>query len=332
MKVRYSFGGKLINNRKLLLKIFNKKELRQITNISGFIKGLEEPDRYVIIGNHRDSWTYGSMDPSFGTSVMLEVSRVLNGLKNNNKWMPRRSLLFMSWDAEEYGLVGSTEWVEEFEKKLSANGVVYINMDVSVYGNYSYEAIASPLLNEILFSLTKKIKVSSNESAYDRWLANDKDKETGLPNISPFLGSGSDHMAFLQRAGIPCMDQKVGRKKNDILSKRMGSSYPLYHTSYETFELVNEIIDPGFVGAKTLAQIVTAIGHSLATSTILPFNSNTYAQVLTKEFKKFKNSYRNVFEKLNISLNGLDYAVKNFSVVSNKFMKRVKLLKLHKLV
>lgn len=332
MKVRYSFGGKLVGNKKLILKVFNKKEQRQITNVSGFIKGLGEPDRYVIIGNHRDSWTYGSMDPSFGTAIMLEVSRVLSELAKSKKWAPRRSLLFMSWDAEEYGLIGSTEWVEEFEKKLSANAVVYINMDVSIYGNYSYEAMASPLLNEMLFKVAKEIKLSANESVYDRWLVNDVNKETGLPNISPFLGSGSDHMAFLQRAGVPCMDQKFGRKKSDILSERMGSSYPLYHTSYETFELVSEVIDPGFVGARTLAKIVTAIGHAIATSTILPFNTNTYAQILAKEFKKFINSYKDIFNRLNVTLVDLDYAVKNFSIVSNKFMKRIELVDLKELV
>ena len=87
-----------------------------------------------MIGNHRDAWTWGAVDPNSGTSVMLEVSRVLMNLKKSNLWRPKRTILFLSWDAEEFGVVGSTEWVEEFQKKLSANGVVYINIDNIIKG------------------------------------------------------------------------------------------------------------------------------------------------------------------------------------------------------
>jgi N-acetylated-alpha-linked acidic dipeptidase len=87
-----------------------------------------------MIGNHRDAWTWGAVDPNSGTSVMLEVSRVLMQLKKSNLWRPKRTILFLSWDAEEFGVVGSTEWVEEFQKKLSANGVVYINIDNIIKG------------------------------------------------------------------------------------------------------------------------------------------------------------------------------------------------------
>ena len=78
----------------------------------GLIRGELEPDRYVMIGNHRDAWSFGSLDPTSGTAVMLEISRVLMSLKLNKNWRPKRSIVFLSWGAEEYGLIGSVEWVE----------------------------------------------------------------------------------------------------------------------------------------------------------------------------------------------------------------------------
>ena len=183
MKVKYSFGGRLIGSKTLVLNVYNQKNISKIYNVAGMIKGELEPDRYIIFGNHRDSWTYGSIDPTFGTAIMLEVSRMLSELRRVYHWVPKRSVLFQSWSGEEYGLIGSTEWVEEFEKKLSANSVIYINLDVSVYGNFSYEATASPLLYDMLYNITKMLDIGdgSKETVFDRWLRNNPDKETGYP-------------------------------------------------------------------------------------------------------------------------------------------------------
>lgn len=87
-----------------------------------------------MIGNHKDSWTLGSVDPNSGTSVLLEVSRSLAALKNAGLWSPRRSIVFFAWSAEEYGLIGSTELIEEFKAKLFSNGVIYLNCDLAVMG------------------------------------------------------------------------------------------------------------------------------------------------------------------------------------------------------
>ena len=108
---------------------------------------------------------------------------MLSELRRVYHWVPKRSVLFQSWSGEEYGLIGSTEWVEEFEKKLSANSVIYINLDVSVYGNFSYEATASPLLYDMLYNITKMLDIGdgSKETVFDRWLRNNPDKETGYP-------------------------------------------------------------------------------------------------------------------------------------------------------
>ena len=166
-----------------------------------------------MVGNHRDSWTFGSIDPSSGTAVMLEVARAFAQAKNNINWRPKRTIIFLSWDAEEYGLVGSTEWVEEYVKKLMDNSVVYINNDMAMSGNFSYEAKASPLLHNLLFDTTKNIRVGNSEtSVYNRWLENSPNEASTFPKINSIMGSNSDHTAFLQRAGIPCIDHRFVRK------------------------------------------------------------------------------------------------------------------------
>jgi len=103
LKTIYKFGGPLKYQKTLTLNVYNQRSIRKIYNVMGVIKGSSEPDRYVMIGNHRDSWTYGSMDPSLGTSVMLEVSRMLSNMRRTTGWRPKRSILFLSWSGEEYG-------------------------------------------------------------------------------------------------------------------------------------------------------------------------------------------------------------------------------------
>jgi Zn-dependent M28 family amino/carboxypeptidase len=117
-----------------------------------------------MIGNHRDAWTWGAVDPNSGTSVMLEVSRVLMNLKKSNLWRPKRTILFLSWDAEEFGVVGSTEWVEEFQKKLSANGVVYINIDNIIKGELKQiESFVDLKLKAYSISLNLRQLFSANK-------------------------------------------------------------------------------------------------------------------------------------------------------------------------
>ncbi|XP_011543010.1 aminopeptidase NAALADL1 isoform X3 [Homo sapiens] len=115
------------------VSVYNRLELRNSSNVLGIIRGAVEPDRYVLYGNHRDSWVHGAVDPSSGTAVLLELSRVLGTLLKKGTWRPRRSIVFASWGAEEFGLIGSTEFTEEFFNKLQERTVAYINVDISVF-------------------------------------------------------------------------------------------------------------------------------------------------------------------------------------------------------
>ncbi|GKE81867.1 probable glutamate carboxypeptidase LAMP1 isoform X2, partial [Tanacetum coccineum] len=110
--------------------------------------------RYVILGNHRDAWTFGAVDPNSGTAALLEVAERLEKLRKQG-WKPRRSIIFCNWDAEEYGLVGSTEWVEENREMLSSKVVAYLNVDVAVSGA-GLQASATPQLDELITQATKQ--------------------------------------------------------------------------------------------------------------------------------------------------------------------------------
>ena len=277
-----------------------------------------------MIGNHRDSWTLGSMDPSSGTALLIELSRVLMKLKKENKWRPKRSVMFLSWGAEEYGLIGSVEWVEEYLKKLQANSVTYLNIDTMIKGNYSYRAYASPTLYDFLYDVTKSIKQTESESVFDRWLKNDPNKDKTEPKISPYLGSGSDHMSFLQKVGVPCVEQYFARDKtNKFFSNMDPSNYPTYHSAYETFKLIADILDPKFETFRMVGVIVGELLRRLTEQLILPFNVSRFAKELEKEYSSFEDDYKIYLAGLNIKLDQLEFSIKNLTKVSGDFMNRL---------
>ena len=277
-----------------------------------------------MIGNHRDSWTLGSLDPSSGTAVMLELARVLMKLKKENKWSPKRSVMFLSWGAEEYGLIGSVEWVEEYLKKLQANSITYLNIDTMIKGNYSYRAYASPVLYDLIYDVTKSVVQTGDETVFDRWLKNDPNKDKTEPVISPYLGSGSDHMSFLQKVGIPCVEQYFARdKRNQYFTNMDSSSYPTYHSAYETFKLVNEILDPKFETFRILGIIVGELLRRLSEQLILPFNVSRFSLQLQQEYESFRSEHKNYLSGLGIQLDLLENSISNLTYVAAKFNQRL---------
>lgn len=204
--ITYKYGGKLINDQSLTVNVYNYRDKRTTYNVVGVIEGETEPDRYVIIGNHRDAWVFGAIDPTSGTACLLEISRALQELKTNKNWKPKRSIIFFSWGAEEYGLMGSTELVEEFNKKLNIHAIAYLNLDVAVQGNFTYSASASPVMFDLIYDVTKEIKINETATVFQRMLEYQNKGAGDYPTIDTQLGSGSDHMGFQQRVGISCVD------------------------------------------------------------------------------------------------------------------------------
>uniref|UniRef100_A0A0B7B9R7 Peptidase M28 domain-containing protein n=1 Tax=Arion vulgaris TaxID=1028688 RepID=A0A0B7B9R7_9EUPU len=285
LNITYRTGPAFLETgMKIQLNVTTKNERAKVENVFGIIKGFVEPDRYVLFGNHRDAWIYGAIDPSSGTAVMMEVARVMGDLVKRGVWRPRRTIVFCSWGAEEYGLVGSTEWVEQYVSTLRERAVAYINVDLAIEGNDTLQALATPLMYNIIHDASKKVKnpnpaeiQAGRPTVYDTWLHFKPWNFTqGDKTVVPLIntpGSGSDYAPLLQQAGITTVDFRYSL---DTKLYKM-SSYPLYHTEYETFDLVKEQYDKDFEFHAAVARVGGEAIRVLADSLIIPFNVSNYA-------------------------------------------------------
>ena len=172
-------------------------ERQPIYNVVGKITGLEQPEKTIVVGNHRDAWCFGAADPGSGTAVFLEVVRIFGELRELG-WIPLRTIEFASWDGEEYNLIGSTEHVEARMEDLRRNGFAYLNVDVAVMGN-AFQAAASPLFEQALLRvLDRTSDPNGNKTLRSIW----DEKNSTLQG----LGAGSDYVAFQDMAGTSSID------------------------------------------------------------------------------------------------------------------------------
>uniref|UniRef100_A0A8C5V315 N-acetylated-alpha-linked acidic dipeptidase 2 n=1 Tax=Microcebus murinus TaxID=30608 RepID=A0A8C5V315_MICMU len=311
--------------RKVRMHVYNTNKITRIYNVIGTIRGSVEPDRYVILGGHRDSWVFGAIDPTSGTSVLQEIAQSFGKLMSRG-WRPRRTIIFASWDAEEFGLLGSTEWAEENAKILQERSIAYINSDSSIEGNYTLRVDCTPLLYQLVYKLTKEISSPDDgfdgKSLYESWLEKDPSPENkNFPRINK-LGSGSDFEAYFQRLGIA--SGRARYTKNKKTEKY--SSYPVYHTIYETFEVVENFYDPTFKKQLSVAQLRGALVYELADSKIIPFNIKDYAKALQNYATSIYNLSKKHDQQLRehgVSFDSLFSAVKNFSEAASDFHRRL---------
>lgn len=296
---------------KLYVKTYNVK--KTIRNVIGFIEGQFEPDRYVALGNHRDAWVFGAIDPSSGTATMMEVSRVMGQLLKKG-WRPRRSILFCSWGAEEYGLIGSTEWVEEMEKVLGSRTVAYLNVDIAVEGNSTLRALATPILHKLLFAAARKVENpnpdeirAGRRSVFDTWVKNiPSSHDPNLPHVKT-LGSGSDYSPFLQITGISAADVLYTYDQKYTIA-----SYPMYHSVYETVDLVSRLLDRGFKYHQAIGRLWGELALHLADDVILNFDCLQYAETLKSIVSELQTTYGRTFREHNLSLDAVKDAVEGF--------------------
>ncbi|XP_068122896.1 N-acetylated-alpha-linked acidic dipeptidase 2-like isoform X2 [Hyperolius riggenbachi] len=329
LNVSYNIGPGFLDDfsqRKVKMHIYSHNQIARIYDVIGTIRGALEPDRYIILGGHRDSWVFGGIDPTTGAAVLQEVARSF-GKKVKDGWQPRRTIIFASWDAEEFGLLGSTEWAEENAKILQERGVAYINSDSSIEGNFTLRVDCTPLMYQLVYNLTKEISSPDegfeDKTLFESWLSKDPSpQKPNLPRISK-LGSGSDFEAYFQRLGIAA--GRVRYTKNPKMDKF--SNYPVYHTVYETFELVEKFYDPSFVKQLAVAKMRGSLVYELADSTILPYNVVDYGE----ELKNYADSIANLAKKhqekmdlYNVSFDALYSAIQNFSDSAAGLQQRVK--------
>lgn len=243
----------------------------KIWNVIGKIVGSEEPDRMVIVGNHRDAWTFGAIDPSSGTSSLLEISRVFGTLLSQG-WKPKRTIWLCSWDAEEFGLIGSSEFVELHEKRLFQQAIAYLNVDISVSGNPTLFAAGIPSLTDFFSKVISGIPVPPGSpkeahSMYDLW-------ESPKVLKGEFLGGGSDYAPFVQFLGIPSISIEFAKTAGIIPYDGV------YHSIYDTFRWSKKFADPEFQFSKSATQIIGSLVIQLCDSQILPFNFTSYGMEL----------------------------------------------------
>lgn len=268
---------------KVHLKVEHNYQLRSIWNVVGTVKGTEFPDEWIIAGNHRDAWIYGATDPNSGSAAMLEAVRSAGELLKTG-WKPKRTIVFASWDAEEQGLIGSTEFGEHFAEELSKKAVAYFNTDVAVIGP-NFGASAVPSLKQFIREVTKSVPSPKGGTVYDQWRATGGKRNgqqisnaevAGMPRRTGNapaadvtvgdLGSGSDYTVFLQNLGIASTD--IGS----------GGGAGVYHSVFDNFATFKKFIDPTFQYEQQMARVYGLQVLRMAQADVLPFEYNAYGR------------------------------------------------------
>ena len=256
---------------KVHMKLKSDWSIRTIMNVIGIMRGSEEPEKIVMVGSHRDAWTFGGRDPISGATVLLETGRLLGALVEKG-YRPKRSIAIASWDGEEYGLIGSVEYGEEFAKELQKNVIIYLNRESYTAGNFSAAGVHSlqPFINQ----LSKDVDMPFNKgTVHDSWIANSNESHLinngGYQNVRlGALGSGSDYTVFLDHLGVPSIN--LG----------FGSGNGIYHSRYDTHWFFTQYGDPGFIYGKALTELVAKFLLRTANSTIYPFDYSSTAETI----------------------------------------------------
>ncbi len=265
------------------MKLKQDYAYRAIWNVIGKIPGREFPAEWVTSGNHRDAWVYGAVDPNSGTAAQLEAARGLGALLKMG-WRPRRTIVLGSWDAEEQGLIGSTEWVEQHAKELS-EAVAYVNMDAAVSGP-KFAASAVPSLKNFVRDVAKAAPSAAGGTVYEAW-KRAREKEApektspdigggARPPVIPSadvavgdLGSGSDYTAFLQHLGVPSTDVNSS------------GAYGVYHSAFDNFAWFSKFADPEFRYLQQMARVYGLQLLRLSEADALPHDYEAYGREIT---------------------------------------------------
>ena len=295
--------------------------------MTGRVRGSELPDEWVVAGNHRDAWVYGAVDPNSGTAAMLETVHGIGELLKSG-WKPRRTIVFGSWDAEEQGLIGSTEWGEQHADEL-ANAAAYFNMDVAVSGG-KFAASSSPSLKQFLRDVTRVVPSPKGDTVYEEWRSsNHLGEETGQSPTEAIgdmkrvpaaqgkmdvpvgdLGSGSDYTVFLQRLGIP---------STDISST---GSYGVYHSVFDNFNWFKKFADPDFAYEQQMARVYGIEVIRMANADVLPLDYEEYGKEIVAYLDAAKKKAENNFGKQALDFSEATEAAQRFEQAGAKLLAR----------
>jgi N-acetylated-alpha-linked acidic dipeptidase len=258
---------------KVHLKLAFNWDIKPVYNVIAKMKGSEFPDEWVLRGNHHDAWVNGAADPISGMVALMEEARSVSELTKTG-WKPKRTLVYCAWDAEEPGLLGSTEWVEDHADELRKYAIAYINTDgngrgyLSAGGSHSLEALMDGVAEDVIDPQTK-VSVKDRKKALEI-------RQNGVENYKGFrlyaLGSGSDYTPFIQYLGIPALN--LGYDGEDDGGE--------YHSIYDSYDLYTRFKDPGFDYGIALAQTAGRATLRLANADLLPFEFNRFAKTVSE--------------------------------------------------
>src|SRR5256714_3598204 len=300
----YHVGG--TNDVRVHLKTDMGYASRTLWDVVARIDGGEEEDRWVIMGNHRDAWVFGAVDPNSGTATMLETARGFGELIKGG-WHPRRTIILCSWDGEEYGLIGSTEWAEENGDELQQKGVWYVNVGLACNGP-NYSASSVPSLWRLIRGATRDVKdPKTGKTVYQQWT--DRAREQRSETDSDYdaearigaLGSGSDYTPFLQHLGIASTDMGFG------------GDYGVYHSAYDSFYWMTHFGDPDFTYHVAAAQLWGTMALRLADAPALAFDYTDYANQVREYFNESMKLAKRRHLDQAINEKAMNDAIKNFA-------------------
>ena len=268
---RYHVGPGPVRARVQVFSDSATAAYKPIWNTFGVIRGTDFPDEIIVIGGHRDAWSPGAVDNVSGTVSVVESARAV-AEQMRAGWRPRRTLLFATWDAEEWGLVGSTEYVEDDSLRLMRGGVAYLNQDVSASGP-SFGGGGSPTLRGVLRDVTRTIADPSGQgSVYDVWRARSGVRAGEEPAMGD-PGGGSDFAGFYNHLGIPHSDWGFGGGNG------------IYHSNYDSYTFMERFGDPGYRYHTAAARIATTMMMRLANADVLPYDHVEFARTMRRYLK-----------------------------------------------
>ena len=284
LPIKYRLGGSRV---RVHLKVDMDTSVRPNYVVEARIRGSELPDEWIVLGNHRDAWEFGGVNPSSGTASMMELSRALGEMKNRGT-RPRRTIVVCSWDGEEVALTGSTEWGEHFADELKQKLVAYINVDSSVSGpDFRPSAVAS--LAPLILEVSRELRAPQGVTLYAEWkrsLAREQpaSKRRAVRDsemVDTRIGSGSDHTVFLNFLGRP------------TIGLTFDGPYGVYHSMYDNFYWMNKFGDPGYRYHAFMSVVWGVLALRLANADVLPFDFDFYADNIrqfVRELQKNKNA------------------------------------------
>jgi N-acetylated-alpha-linked acidic dipeptidase len=304
-------------------------QFRTIWDVIGRVQGAQLPDEWVVAGNHRDAWVYGAVDPNSGTAAMLETVHGIGELLKSG-WKPKRTIVMGSWDAEEEGLIGSTEWGEQHENDL-AHAPAYFNMDVAVSGP-KFGASSVPSLKEFVREITKSVPSPKGGTVYAEWQNQNRPQSQTtvepteaigdirrVPNAPAQsdvpvgdLGSGSDYTVFLQHLGVPSAD---------ISST---GSYGVYHSAFDDINWFKKFADPNFLYEQQMARVFGLAILRMADTDVLPYDYQEYGKEVAVYIDAARKKAETQFGVRGIDFAAVDEAAHRFEQAGAKILRHQK--------